>query len=262
MFKTIYKSLFDISSYKEKKGEKIIKSLLYLLVITIFSGILSATIGFLKVRPIVDSMTQEIYDNIPDFTLSTSGLSIEGDGVYEITFAGKSFYIDASKEFLDIVMENKLDDGERMMFIGKDGYANVVGRTLESGNYFEDVAVFEGVTLCKDDFTLIYEVVRMMNNDLIIIVLSVIVIVFVMWMFVRSVLRSVILYAIVKLKKEKIRFHEAYKMAIYSDTFYALGFLLIIIVNMNVGILYKILFFEIVSLIYLALTIKKYLKRR
>lgn len=261
MLKTIYKSLFDISSYREKKGEKIIKTLLYLLVITVFSGIFFATIGFFKVQPIIDSLTDEMYNDIPDFTLSASGLNIQGDEVYEITFAGKSFYIDGNKDFLDIAMESKLDDNERVMFIGRDGYANVVGRTLESGNYFEDVAVLKDVTLCKDDFTLIYEVIRMINKDLIIIGLSIIVIAFVIWMFIRNALRGLILYIVVNIKEKDILYKDAYKMSIYSDTFYALGFLLIILVGMNVNIVCKMFFMEIVSLLYLTLTIRNLLKK-
>lgn len=260
MLKAIYESLFDISSYKEKKYKKIIKSFLYLVVIAIFSGILFAGMGFVKFSPIVDNITEDVYESVPNFTLSASGLEIEGDKVYEITFAGKNFYIDGQKEFLDIVIENELDEDENVMFIGKDGYANVIGRTLKNGGYFNDVTVLKDVTLTKNDFTLIYEIIKMINKDLIVVLLSIIVALFISWMVGRNIIRGFILYVIAKLKNRNLLFKEACNVAIYSDTYYCLMFLLILLVDMNMTIGFRVLFMEVVSLMYLLLAAKKLLK--
>lgn len=228
-------------------------SIVYTLLLTIVCGAIFSWIGYYKIKPYLDSQIEEVYEKVPDFTLSSEGLNIEGEEAYNFSFAGVNLYIDDTKTFLTMIIEDGLDkEGERT-YIGKDGFGIVDGSVLKDAEYFKNTALLENQVLKKDDFRIIYETIRLMSNDIIFLLLLIFIVIALIIIFIKNIFYAIVLKSILKIKKKEIKFKESYKLSLFAQTFYIIYFGIVLFSNMNLIIPVKVLILEILSLIYIFL---------
>lgn len=253
-FKLIYNNLFSVSSYKENKNKSLLYSVVYTLLLAIVFGFIFSWMGYYKVKPYLDTQIEDIYDKVPDFSLSSEGLEIEGEGSYSINFAGVDLYIDDSKTFLEMAVDDGLDtEGERT-YIGKDGFGIVEGSTLKDAEYFKNTALLENQVLKKDDFRIIYETIRLMSNDIVLLIFLVLILVFILVILMKNIFYAIVLKLILKIRQKEITYKDSYKFSLFSQTFYITYFGIILFSDMNLIMPIKIMVMEIISLIYIFLT--------
>lgn len=260
-FKIVYKSLFSISSYIEAKKKSLLSGVVYAIVLSLLCGLVFAGIGYYKQKPIMNEKIDKIYESIPNFKLSDKGLEVDGnDNPLRINFAGANIYVDDSRDFIDLVLDEKIEREKEILFVGRNGYAKVEGNTLKSGNFFSDVPALKDQNLVKDDFNLIYEMIRMMNRDIVILVLLICVLIFTIATFVRSLVYAVFLKIIMALNKGKINFKKAYIVSLYANTFYCVYWSIAIFTDMNINLFYRVMLLELISLMYIVLIGLKFIK--
>lgn len=252
-FKLIYNNLFSVSSYKENKNKSLVYSIVYTLLLTIVFGFIFSWMGYYKVKPYLDSQIKDIYDKVPDFSLSSEGLEIEGEDSYCINFAGVELYIDDSKTFLEMAVEDGLDVEGRRTYIGKDGFGIIEGSNLKDAEYFKNTALLENQVLKKDDFRIIYETIRLMSNDIVLLIFLLLIIIFILVVFIKNIFYAIVLKLILKIRQKEITYKDSYKLSLFSQTFYIIYFGVILFSNMNLIIPIKIMIIEIISLIYIFL---------
>lgn len=255
-FKTIYNSLFNIRLYKEYKKKSLFNAISYIIVLLIiFSGIFSF-ISLKKLEPLIEKKASEFYNYIPNFKVSSEGFSFENDSKeYRIDFAGMSFFIDDSKTYLELVLEDALLDNEikNKTYVGNDGFGIVEGKTLKKAYYFKDIVFLRKQELSKDDFQIIYQTIKLVAHDVVTIVLIVLSIIMFIIVFLKSILYAILLKCILYLKNKKIKFKDSYKLALYSQTFFIIYSGIILFSNMNVILPLKLMIINIISIIYIIL---------
>ena len=253
VIKLIYNNLFSLSSYKENSKKSLLYSIGYTVIITVLCGILMYGICYNKVKPYLDAQIETIYEKVPDFSLSSQGLDIEGDGIYNFRFAGMSFYINDNKTFLSMIIDDGVDKDDERTYIGKDGFGIVNGSKLKDAEYFKNMVLLEKQVLAKDDFRIIYETIRLINNDILLLLYTIAVVMFLCGIFIKNIIYTVLVKSICKIKQKEITFKEAYKLSLFCQTFYIVYFGIVMFSSMNLIIPIKVLTLEIISLIYICL---------
>lgn len=251
--KLIYNNLFSLSAYKENNKKSLLYSIGYTVIITVLCGILMYGIFYNKVKPYLDTQIETIYEKVPDFNLSSQGLDIEGDEIYNFEFAGMKFYINDNKTFLSMIIDDGVDKDGKRTYIGKDGFAIVNGSKLKDAEYFKNAVFIENQVLNKDDFSIIYETIRLMSNDVFLLLYMIVVVIFLCGIFIKNIIYTVLVKSIYKIKQKEITFKEAYKLSLFSQTFYIVYFGVVFFSKMNLVMPIKILTLEIISLIYIFL---------
>lgn len=251
--KLIYNNLFNLSAYKENNKKSLLYSIGYTVIITVLCGILMYGICYNKVKPYLDVLIETIYEKVPDFNLSSQGLDIEGDEIYNFEFAGMKFYINDNKTFLSMIIDDGVDKDGKRTYIGKDGFGIVNGSKLKNAEYFKNAVLIENQVLKKDDFSIIYETIRLISNDIFLLLYMIVVVIFLCGIFIKNIVYTVLVKSIFKIKQKEITFKEAYKLSLFSQTFYIVYFGVVFFSKMNLVMLIKILTLEIISLIYIFL---------
>lgn len=252
-FKNIYNNLFSLSSYASIIKKSLFKSVMYILTLSLLFGGIFAAIGYIKIKPLMEETINNVYELIPEFSLSSKGLDIESDEPIVFSFAGVNLHIDENKSFTELVINEKVDSGNEIIFVGRDGYGIVNGNTLKSGNLFANVKALQNIKLTKDDFTIIYETIKMINNDIVLVILALIVIIATFGTLLRSTLYALILKMVMLLKNKKISFKNAFKVSLNGHTFYTIYWGIALYSSMNINIYYRLMSVEIISIIYIVL---------
>lgn len=252
-FRIIYNNLFNISAYKANKKKSLVYSIIYIVILTILCGILSLWMGYYKYKPYLDAQINKVYDKVPGFTLSSQGLEIDGDGVYRFEFAGVDFYINDTKTFLEMIIDDGLDDNRKRTYVGKNGFGVVEGTMLKNAEYFKDTVVLKNLVLKKDDFTVIYETIQLMYKNILLLLFMIIIIITLLYIFIKNIFYTIVVKSILKIKHKEIKFKEAYKLSLFCQTFYIMYFGIVIYSNMHLIVPIKILMLEIISLVYIFL---------
>lgn len=258
--KDIYKNAFYMSNYKDLTKKSLMRAIGYMVMLVFFSGAVSIFCGYLSKKDVVENAIESIYDSIPNFNLSTEGFDIDSDKPIIFSFAGIEFYIDDSREFTNMVLEEKVEDDKSVVFIGSNGYGIVKGNILERASYYEYMPKLEGITLTKDDFSIIYETIQFIIKDLFVLIGVICSISLMFFVFVKSIMYSIVLILISKYKGEKAKFKDTLKVMLYSHTFYVLYYGIILLSPMNLSFILKMMIFEIISLcnvFYIGLNYKK-----
>jgi len=252
-FRLIYNNLFNISAYKENKKQSLVYSILYTVILTILCGILSSWMGYYKVKPYLDSQITKVYEKVPEFTLSSQGLEIDGDGVYRFEFAGVDLYINDTKTFVEMIMDDGLDDNRKRTYVGKNGFGVVDGTVLKDAEYFKDTVVLKNLVLKKDDFDVIYETIRLMYKSILLLLFMISIVIILLYIFIKNIIYTIVVKSILQIKQKEIKFKEAYKLSLFCQTFYIMYCGIVLCSKMNLIIPIKILMLEIISLIYIFL---------
>lgn len=252
-FKNIYNNLFSLSSYAGLIKKSLFKAVMYILTLSLLCGSAYATIGYIKLKPLMEDTINNIYEHIPEFSLSSKGLDIESDEPIIFSFAGVNLHVDGDRSFTELVINEKVDSGNEIIFVGKDGYGIVNGNTLKSGNLFANVKALQNIELTKDDFTIIYETIKMVNNDIVLIILALVVMVATLVTLLRSMLYAIILKMTMLLKNKKVSFKNAFKISLNGHTFYTIYWGIALYSSMNINVYYRLMFIEIISMVYIIL---------
>lgn len=258
--KDIYKNAFYMSNYKALTKKSLMRAIGYIVMLTIFSGAVSIFCGYLSKKDVIENTIKNIYDSIPNFTLSTEKFEIESDEPIRFSFAGVEFYIDDSREFTNMVLEEKVEGDKQVVFIGSNGYGIVKENILERASYYEYMPKLEGITLTKDDFGIIHETIQFIIKDLFVLVGVICSIFLMLFVFMKSIMYSIVLMLTSKYKGKKAKFKDTLKVMLYSHTFYVLYYGIILLSPMNLSFILKMMIFEIISLcnvFYIGLNYKK-----
>lgn len=251
IFKKIYNNLFNLSTYRGYIEESLLKPIIYVFVLSLISGVLFGGIGYFKLKPIISKNVDYLYNSIPDFSVSSEGLNIEPDNIMSFSFAGKNFYIDGNKNLMEVVIEKDFDSAYETYLITKDGYGVIKGNILESGNFYSDMQILKDIELTKSDFTIIYESLKLMNKDILILIIIAVIISLSLSVFLRSFIYAVILKIVSSFKNEKISYKDAYKISLYGHSFYIIYAGIFLLSNMVVSNYFKMIFLEIISVLYI-----------
>lgn len=252
-FKTVYNSLFNINSYKDYKKKSMISSIGYIISLLVVFCTIFSCMSLYKFKPLINSKIDEIYSLVPNFKLSSQGLEIDNHDSINISFGGTDFIIDDTKMFLELIIEDEATDDRQKTYIGKDGLGVVNGTVLNQAEYFKDMVLLKNQTLEKEDFKMIYEIIRLMSNDVFILVLIIFSIIVSINIFVKNILYAILLKSVLFMKKESIGMKDAYKLALYSQTFFIVYSGVILFSNMNIILPFKLMIIEIITIIYIFL---------
>lgn len=260
--KDVYKNAFSIPNWRVLERKSLFKAIVYVLMLVFFCGGVSVYLGYLSNRDYIENLIEGAYNSIPEFTLSEEGFSIDAEVPIEIPLPQTNIYIDDSRELAQLIIEEKVENEREVIFIGSDGYGVVNGTTLEKANYYETIYRLQGVTLSKSDFDAIYEVIDLFIKDAFFIAGLFGVILFAIFVFIKSLSYSIVIKVILKYKGIKALFKNILKVALYSHTFYILYYGIILLSPMNISFLPKMMIFELISLFYIVFVGLNYKKRR
>lgn len=261
--KDIYKNAFSMSNYKSLTRKSLTKAIMYIVLLVFFSGAVSIYLGYLSKKDNIQNTIESLYKSIPDFTLTTEGFDIDSDKPISFDFAGVNIYVDDSRKLTGLILDEKVNEGETKILIGSDGYGVVTGSVLERASYYEYITKLKGITLTKDDFSIIYETIQFVIKDIFILIGVICSIFLMIFVLTKSVIYSLALILMKKYKGIKASFKDTLKVMMYSHTFYVLYYGVVLLSPMNIGFLLKMMIFEIISTIhvfYIGLNYKKEVK--
>lgn len=258
--KDIYKNAFYMSNYKTLTKKSLFRAIIYTILLVLFSGGVYIFLGYESNKDNIKDMIENVYNSVPNFTLSNEKFDIDSDVPITFDFGGIKFYIDDSREFTNLILDEVVEEESTVIFIGSDGYGMVNGKTLERASYYKYMYKLNNITLTKDDFSIIYETIQFVIKDAFIVVGGICTLLLMFFVFIKSLMYSLTLKLIAKLKGEKAVFKDTLKVVLYANTFYVLYFGMVLLSPMNLGFLIKMMIFEIISLLnilYIGLNYKK-----
>lgn len=260
--KNVYKNAFNSSDYRLLIRKPLSKAVIYTLMLILLSGTFSIFLGYFIQKDNILLFAQKTYDLIPEFTLSSEKFTIESEEPISFRFANRNFYIDDSRNLVDIVLNEKVSDDKEVLFIASDGYSVVKGDILKRFSYYNEVDYLDGINLSKDDFSIIYETLKMICFDIFILASIICAIFFAISVFVKAVVYSSLIKIIAKFKGENAKFKDLYKLSLYGQTLYILFYGIILLSATNLNFVFKMVFLEMMSLIYVVYIGLNYKKKR
>lgn len=260
--KNVYKTAFNDVDYRILIRKPLSKAIIYTLILILFSGTFSIFLGYSIQKNNVLSVAQNIFDSMPEFSLSNDGFSIDLDKPIQFRLASKNFYVDSNRNLSEIIFTEEVSEDIEVFFVASDGYGTVKGSTLKSATYFEEVDYLNDITLTKDDFDSIYETLKLLMLDIFIMCSVICVIFFAVSVFIKAGVYSLVAKLIAKLKGEKAKFKDLYKISLYGQTLYILCYGIVLCSHTNLNFVVKMVLLEILSLVYVLYIILTYKRKR
>lgn len=260
--KFFYRSIFSLNFYKEINKKPLWKVIVYFIVVTIGSGFLSGMVRNYSIKDNLEIELVKMYNDIPEFTLSSKGLKIEENKVFEFKFADLNIYVDASKNLSDLIVEDVIDKSNSGLFIGKDGYGKVRGTVLESGGYFKDTKVLEGVELTKKDFNIFQDILKIHGRTILAVSLIGIMLIFFINSLIASVCIALFNYIFAIIYSSRVTIKESFIVSLYLTTIYTVGNLIISCMSVNKNsVVYGMLLISLIIVYIYLITKQRVFKR-
>lgn len=258
--KKVYKNAFSMSNYKSLEKKSLIKAILYVLILSLVCGIVTIFLGYVDKKDYIQDISKEVYDSIPDFTLSEDGFNIDSEEPITLSLSQVDVYIDSNRDIARLMLEEKGNSEKEIIYIGSDGYSILKGTVINKANYYSNISVLKDVSLNKNDFKDVSEVINLFIRDIFFITGFICVFLFVVFVFIKSLTYSMFIKIIHKYKGNKANFKNIFKITLYANTFYIIYYGVILLSQMNLGFIFKMMIFEVICLInvlYVGLNYKK-----
>lgn len=222
-FRKIVKSISDFNFSKYFVKEKLSKSIIYLLLLSLIIGALISIQQVYSFSMFINEIIESVSTDIPDFTFENGELNIDMDMPYIDISGDYIVVIDTTGETEPSI----LDDYPEGIFIGKDFFIKKDNYVRTNYYSFTDIKEFN---FDKDKLLKLTPYLRWIN----IIIVIAILIFLPLSKMISCFFASLIGLIINEITKAKLKFGQIYQTAIYSITLPSIIKLVLSIFNQSI----------------------------